>query len=252
MTINREHLKGLELAKEILGGYTADQVSDSPYIAITDAIADAQAAPVAEPVAEVVWSPANTRHGAFMALSHSENFAAGTKLYTAPPIIAAPEAEPVALPDGVHIDKDFLGTVHIKFGEFDFIQIQYDHRYTYNSHQDWVARRIVASLAEDSPDVSQWRGLAAALYQACGAYDMPPRVLDALSAAANGEQFGHLIGALPPCSPTAPQHDAELVELLDRIVEHLEHDAIGSPSEAIAGDLAEDLRARLATLSAKP
>ena len=46
----------------------------------------------------------------------------------------------------------------------------------------------------------------------------------------------------------APQHDAELVELLDRIVEHLEYDAIGSPSEAIAGGLAEDLRAKLASL----
>lgn len=54
--------------------------------------------------------------------------------------------ETVALPEGIKIDKDFFGTVHINFGDFDFIQIRYDHRYTHNSHQDWVARTIVESL----------------------------------------------------------------------------------------------------------
>src|SRR5690606_32197429 len=34
-----------------------------------------------------------------------------------------------------------------------------------------------------------WQALAAAMYQAAGAYDMPVRFLDALSAAANGEDF---------------------------------------------------------------
>lgn len=54
--------------------------------------------------------------------------------------------EPLALPEGITIDKDFFGTVHIKLGDFDFIQIQYDHRYTYNSHQAWVANKIVETL----------------------------------------------------------------------------------------------------------
>lgn len=54
--------------------------------------------------------------------------------------------EALALPEGITIDKDFFGTVHIKLGDFDFIQIQYDHRYTYNSHQDWVANKIVEAL----------------------------------------------------------------------------------------------------------
>ena len=39
------------------------------------------------------------------------------------------------LPTKVWTEKDFLGTVHIKIQhdgleEFNFIQIQYDHRYT--------------------------------------------------------------------------------------------------------------------------
>lgn len=53
-----------------------------------------------------------------------------------------------------------------------------------------------------------WQTLAAALYQAAGAYDMPVRILDALSAAANGEPFEHLIGGLLPI-----EHVSEADEL---------------------------------------
>ncbi len=50
-----------------------------------------------------------------------------------------------------------------------------------------------------------WQHLAAAVYQACGAYDMPTRVLDVLSAAANGEPFEHLIDGLLPVEAPAQQ-----------------------------------------------
>lgn len=58
--------------------------------------------------------------------------------------------------------------------------------------------------AEHQPD-RDVRMLAASLYQACGAYDMPTRVLDVLSAAANGEPFAHMIDGLLPCVPPSNQ-----------------------------------------------
>lgn len=60
----------------------------------------------------------------------------------------------------------------------------------------------------------------------------------------NTEAAGYPIRDLYTAPPASA--DARLVELLERIVEHLEYDAIGSPSEAIAGDLAKELRALLA------
>lgn len=52
------------------------------------------------------------------------------------------------LPTKVWAEKDFFGTVHIKIQhegleEFDFIQIQYDHRYTSNSHQEKMTKEIL-------------------------------------------------------------------------------------------------------------
>lgn len=54
-----------------------------------------------------------------------------------------------------------------------------------------------------------WKKLAAAVYQAAGAYDMPERVLDALSAAANGLEFAHLVDGILPVNPplSADQDD---------------------------------------------
>ena len=59
------------------------------------------------------------------------------------------------------------------------------------------------------------RVLAASLYQACGAYDMPERILDALSAAANGEPFTHMIDGLLPCVPPSGEDVRSLVEALE-------------------------------------
>lgn len=51
----------------------------------------------------------------------------------------------------VAVEKDFYGTVHIKLGypgeePFDFVQIQYDHRFTSNSRQKELADRVVATI----------------------------------------------------------------------------------------------------------
>lgn len=77
--------------------------------------------------------------------------------------VLAMQPSPAPLPVGVSVEKDFLGTVHIKIGDFDFIQIQYDHRFTYNSHQEWVANQIVAVLtappAAEQPDTVKMREL---------------------------------------------------------------------------------------------
>lgn len=59
------------------------------------------------------------------------------------------------------------------------------------------------------------RALAASLYQACGAYDMPERILDALSAAANGEPFTHMIDGLLPCVPPSDQEVRSLLSADD-------------------------------------
>lgn len=44
----------------------------------------------------------------------------------------------------------------------------------------------------------QWQELAAVMYQAAGAYDMPTRVLDLLAAAQRGEPFNHLLPNILP------------------------------------------------------
>lgn len=51
----------------------------------------------------------------------------------------------------VFVEKDFMGTVHIKMQykndePFDFIQIQYDHRFTHNSHQKQLTDQILKLL----------------------------------------------------------------------------------------------------------
>jgi len=57
----------------------------------------------------------------------------------------------------VWVEKDFMGTVHIKMqhegmGEpFDFIQIQYDYAYTDNASQAALAREILKLLGVTEP-----------------------------------------------------------------------------------------------------
>jgi len=74
------------------------------------------------------------------------------------------------------------------------------------------------------PDV---RALAASLYQACGAYDMPGRILDVLSAAANGEPFTHMIDGLLPCVPPSGECVRSLVEALREVAASLAWNCFG-------------------------
>lgn len=66
-----------------------------------------------------------------------------------------PSATPIQatlVPVKVWIEKDMMGTVHIKRQHeggpaFDFIQIQYSHMHTCNAHQHGLAEQIVAILS---------------------------------------------------------------------------------------------------------
>jgi hypothetical protein len=55
----------------------------------------------------------------------------------------------------VWVEKDFMGTVHIKMQHegmpepFDFIQIQYDYAYTSNGHQANLTKEIMKLLGID-------------------------------------------------------------------------------------------------------
>jgi hypothetical protein len=62
--------------------------------------------------------------------------------------IAALKAQPsdVIVPAGVTLERDFMGTMHIKVGDFDFIQIQYQYPYTDNSGTWKLAERIATLL----------------------------------------------------------------------------------------------------------
>lgn len=60
---------------------------------------------------------------------------------------------------------------------------------------------VALCLGSQSQTDKPWTDLAAALYQACGAYDLPERILDILVLAASDEPFGHLVDELLPCCP---------------------------------------------------
>lgn len=84
----------------------------------------------------------------------------------------APERPPVQVisieAPGVTVEKDLFGTVRIKLnyegGEpFDFVQIQYDHRFTHNSHQHSLAQRIVAAISGVDPERDQLKAECEAL-----------------------------------------------------------------------------------------
>ena len=75
---------------------------------------------------------------------------------------------------------------------------------------------VMLAAAPAQPQSDQdYIHLCAALYQACGAYDMPERVLDALSAAANAQPFIHLVDGILPCMPDQPQSDGVLMPVSD-------------------------------------
>ncbi|HCW1009315.1 TPA: hypothetical protein OW416_005601 [Pseudomonas aeruginosa] len=64
------------------------------------------------------------------------------------PFYAAPVAQAQhSVPDGVTIERDVAGTIHIKVGDFDFIQLQYQRPYTDNASTWKLAERIASLLA---------------------------------------------------------------------------------------------------------
>lgn len=61
---------------------------------------------------------------------------------------AAPPAQAQhSVPEGVTIERDVVGTIHIKVGDFDFIQLQYQRPYTDNASTWKLAERIASLLA---------------------------------------------------------------------------------------------------------
>lgn len=87
---------------------------------------------------------------------------------------------------------------------------------------------------QPGPDM---RALAASLYQACGAYDMPERILDVLSAAANGEPFTHMIDGILPCVPPSDQDVSGLVEALENCAAALAWNCFGECRAVHAGPI---------------
>jgi hypothetical protein len=58
-------------------------------------------------------------------------------------------------PTKIWAEKDIMGTVHIKMQhegceEFDFIQMQYDYRYTSNKHQAILTKEILELLGVEA------------------------------------------------------------------------------------------------------
>ncbi|MFU3623231.1 hypothetical protein ACM7JP_08295 [Pseudomonas aeruginosa] len=63
-------------------------------------------------------------------------------------LYAAPVAQAQhSVPEGVTIERDVAGTIHIKVGDFDFIQLQYQRPYTDNASTWKLAERIASLLA---------------------------------------------------------------------------------------------------------
>jgi hypothetical protein len=73
-----------------------------------------------------------------------------------------------------------------------------------------------AEIAAAVRDASLLRSLAAAMYQAAGAYDMPVRFLDVLAAAGNGETITvEQVDALLPCETPEFVRDKERLDWLE-------------------------------------
>jgi hypothetical protein len=65
-------------------------------------------------------------------------------------------------------------------------------------------RHIVMELVKMARRSAALTELAACMYQAAGAFNMPVRFLDALSAAAQGEPFEHMLDSLLPVTTDEP------------------------------------------------
>lgn len=59
------------------------------------------------------------------------------------------------------IQRDMMGAIHIKSGEFDYVQIQYQYPYTDNASTQRLAEQVVAIL-EGRSEVEQLRAERAA------------------------------------------------------------------------------------------
>ena len=74
-----------------------------------------------------------------------------------PVAFPAPKFEAVA--DGVEVGYDLFGGVDIRLGgEFVYVHINYDYRYTDNASRRWLAEQIVGLLTHPQP-AAQWVGL---------------------------------------------------------------------------------------------
>lgn len=100
--------------------------------------------------------------------------------------------------------------------------------------QQWAYPLPLYTTPQPGQDV---RALAASLYQACGAYDMPTRILDVLSAAANGKPFAHMIDGLLPCVPPSDQEVRALVEALEECAASLAWNCFGECRAVHAGPI---------------
>ena len=85
-------------------------------------------------------------------------------------LMQARAAQPApVVPEGVTIERDMMGAMHIKLGDFDFIQIQYQYPHTDNASTRQLAERIAAMLTAAAPAQGQqveWRTTAVMLEQA--------------------------------------------------------------------------------------
>lgn len=114
-----------------------------------------------------------------------------------------PESEPVG--DVDHDDCTLCGGC----GEIETDNAQDEHVTV--PCPECIHREIEAGMYDRPQPSAQpesdrpWTELAACLYQASGAYDLPERILDVLSLAQRGEPFAHLIDGLLPCCPQPAQ-----------------------------------------------
>jgi hypothetical protein len=97
------------------------------------------------------WNKRNPNHAGWV-----------DKLYTH----SQPEQEPMALPpvqfekvaEGIEVGYDILGGVDIRLGgEFVYVHINYDYRYTHNAARKALAKQIVGLLT--TPPKRTWIGL---------------------------------------------------------------------------------------------
>lgn len=68
-------------------------------------------------------------------------------------VCAAPPA--AGVPEGITIERDMMGTMHVKVGEFDYVQVRYQHPYTDNASTRQLAERIAALIASPTPPASE-------------------------------------------------------------------------------------------------